>query len=343
MTSSKPLISRDQIVGIFRGFVEGELEFHADLILPHRFDYLNRPMHGHFLLVQLAHENEAILGRITALRSEGRLVSPEGEDYSLRSVMEGWDLREDLRERYLKYRVNVRVLGVVRRHPVSGEILIAPSHRRLPHVGSPVAFPDPEVLRQLAGHDGEGAILGFLAMGEFVWGKENGRVDEQLHPEEWMQILEPTVHVRFRVEDLVARRTFVFARAGYGKSNLIKFLFSVLYREIPTIPKRGGRRVPVGTIIFDRDAEYFWPDDKGRSGPVRCGAPQPSSWWCSRTGSPRTTYYGAFMADRVRPGPAAAAPGDGGGDRPLPRSGRTSRTSASSRRCRMDRWQSWWI
>jgi hypothetical protein len=299
MTPSKPLISRAQIAGIFRGFVEGELEFHADLILPHRFDYLNRPMHGHFLLVQLAHENEAILGRITALRSEGRLVSPEGEDYSLRSVMEGWDLREDLRERYLKYRVNVRVLGVVRRHPVSGEILIAPSHRRLPHVGSPVAFPDPEVLRQLAGHDGEGAILGFLAMGEFVWGQENGKVDKQLHPEEWMQILEPTVHVRFRVEDLVARRTFVFARAGYGKSNLIKFLFSVLYREIPTIPKRGGRRVPVGTLIFDRDAEYFWPDDKGRPG--LCDVEHLREQLVVFTDrEPPDAYYASFIADRVR-------------------------------------------
>ena len=298
MAPSKPLISRDQIVGIFRGFVEGELEFHADLILPHRSDYLNRPMHGHFLLVQLAHEDEAILGRITALRSEGRLVSPEGEDYSLRSVMEGWELREDLRERYLKYRVNVRVLGVVRRDPASGKILIAPSHRRLPHVGSPVAFPDPEVLRQLAGHDGEGAILGFLAMGEFVWGQENGKVDEQLHPEEWMQILEPTVHVHFRVKDLVARRTFVFARAGYGKSNLIKVLFSELYRETPVVLKRGGRPVPVGTIIFDRDAEYFWPDDKGRPG--LCDVPHLADRLVVFTDrEPPDPFYGAFVADKA--------------------------------------------
>lgn len=34
-----------------------------------------------------------------------------------------------------------------------------------------------------------------------------------------------------------------------------------LYRDMPTVENRGGRRAPVGTIIFDSDAEYFWPDD----------------------------------------------------------------------------------
>jgi DNA helicase HerA-like ATPase len=296
MASPNPLIHK--AVGIFRGFIEGQMEFHADLVLPYRPDYLHQPMHGQFLLVQLAHEDEAILGRITALRSEGRLASPEGEDYSLRSVMEGWELREDIRERYVRYRVNVRVLGVVRRDPVSGRLHVAPSHRRLPHVGSPVAFPDPEVLRELAGHEGDGAVLGFLAMGEFVWGKENGKNDEQLFAEEWMRVLEPTVRVRFRVQDLVARRTFVFARAGYGKSNLIKVLFSELYRETPKVPKRGGRQVPVGTIIFDRDAEYFWPDDKGRPG--LCDVPHLADRLVVFTDrKPPDDYYGAFVADRV--------------------------------------------
>jgi hypothetical protein len=65
---------------------------------------------------------------------------------------------------------------------------------------------------------------------------------------------------------LVSRRTFVFARAGFGKSNLNKLLFSELYRGDPHVTKRGGRKVLVGTIIFDPDGEYFWPDDKDRPG-----------------------------------------------------------------------------
>jgi len=65
---------------------------------------------------------------------------------------------------------------------------------------------------------------------------------------------------------MVSRRTFVFARAGFGKSNLIKLLFSNLYENTPTVRKRGSRDVPVGTVLFDPEGEYFWPDDKGRPG-----------------------------------------------------------------------------
>jgi hypothetical protein len=61
------LFPRQEIVGVFRGFREGGLEFHADLTLPYRTKLHNIPMHGQFLLVQLEHPNEAVLGRITSL------------------------------------------------------------------------------------------------------------------------------------------------------------------------------------------------------------------------------------------------------------------------------------
>src|SRR5205807_10306702 len=83
---------------------------------------------------------------------------------------------------------------------------------------------------------------------------------------------EPAIEIKFPVESLVSRRSFVFARAGFGKSNLNKLLFSKLYETTPTVEKRGGRRVPVGTIIFDPDGEYFWPDDKNRPG--LCDVPE---------------------------------------------------------------------
>ena len=49
-------------IGIFKGFSEGGLEFHADLVLPYRSDFQSIPMHGQFLLVQLEDENEGVLG-----------------------------------------------------------------------------------------------------------------------------------------------------------------------------------------------------------------------------------------------------------------------------------------
>jgi len=108
----------------------------------------------------------------------------------------------------------------------------------------------------------EGAELGFLAFGEYIYAAGDNRL--QLEP--WMQVKEPSVVIKFPIDSLVARRTFIFARAGFGKSNLNKLLFADLYKETPTIEKRGGRRVPVGTLLFDPDGEYFWPDDKGRPG-----------------------------------------------------------------------------
>src|SRR5205807_1320509 len=156
-----------QVAGVFRGFREGGLEFHADLSLPYRTDLHNIPMHGQFLIVQLETPNEAVLGRITALASEGRLTSSAGEQFNMRAIRDSRPVPEQLRQDFLNYRVTIRVLGVVRVD--EEDVLFAPSHRRLPHVGSPVAFLSDEVLRHLVGHYDEGAKIGTFALGEYVY------------------------------------------------------------------------------------------------------------------------------------------------------------------------------
>ncbi|MDM7324911.1 MAG: DUF87 domain-containing protein [Thermus sp.] len=287
------LFAKDKVVGIFRGFQKGGLEFHADLVLPYRNEFQNLPMHGQFLLVQLENPGEAILGRITTFFAEGKLAYGEGEEFSIRAMLEDKEVPEDLREQYLRYRVNIRVLGLVR--VMDGRIVFAPSHRRLPHVGSKVAFPDEAVLRELAGHNIEGAPIGHLAFGEFVYAGDNA----EFKPEAWIQVVSPEVLIRFPVSSLVARRSFIFARAGFGKSNLVKLLFSELYRDTPMVEKRGGRKVKVGTILFDPDGEYFWPDDKGRPG--LCDVPHLVDklvvFTSRKAPSP---YYGSFVAGDIR-------------------------------------------
>lgn len=261
------LFTRETTVGIFRGFSEGGLEFHADLVLPYRNEFQSAPMHGQFLVVQLEDEDEAVLGRITSISSEGRLASPAGEDYGIRAVSEERPIPEDLREQYLKYRVNMRVLGVLRK--VDGKLIFAASHRRLPHVGSKVAFLTDDVLREVAGHNISGAAeIGHFALGEFIFAGSDSRLTRL----PWMQVKHPEVVSKFDLIHLVSRRTLVFARAGFGKSNLVKLLFTNLYKGSPTVEKRGGRRAPVGTVIFDPDGEYFWPDDKNRPG--LCDVPE---------------------------------------------------------------------
>lgn len=287
------LFPKAQIVGIFRGFQQGGLEFHADLVLPYRNDFQNIPMHGSFLLVQLETPDEAVLGRIASFSSEGKLSFGSGEEFNIRAVREDRAVPEDLREQYLKYRVNIRVLGVERR---SGSTLtFVPSHRRLPHVGSPVAFPSPEVLREIAGHNIPGASIGHLAFGEFVYAGDNAKYD--VH--DWMQIKSPETEVRFPIESLVSRRSFIFARAGFGKSNLNKLLFSKLYRETPFVEKRAGKKVPVGTVIFDPDGEYFWPDDKGRPG--LCDVPELEDKLVVFTSRNNPSpFYQSFVAGGIR-------------------------------------------
>jgi hypothetical protein len=254
------LFPKDKVVGIFRGFSEGGLEFHADLVLPYRNEFQSTPMHGQFLIVQLESVDEAVFGRISAISAQGRLASGAGEDFGLRAVAEDRDVPDDLRKQYLKYVISIRVLGVIR--IVEGNLTFAASHRRLPHVGSKVAFLSDQVLKEVSGHNIEGAELGFFALGEFIY----SGTDKRLTREPWMQVKSPGIIPRFQAKHLVSRRSFVFARAGFGKSNLVKLLFANLYRETPTVEKRKGRLVPVGTLIFDPDGEYFWPDDKNRPG-----------------------------------------------------------------------------
>lgn len=297
------LFPRNQVVGIFRGFQQGGMEFHADLVLPYRNEFQNIPMHGQFLLVQLETPDEAVLGRIASFSSEGKLSFGSGEEFNIRAVREERPIPEDLREQYLKYRVNIRVLGVLRRNGKG--LTFVPSHRRLPHVGSKVAFPSHEVLREIAGHNIDGAPIGHLAFGEYIYAAGSKSFESQ----EWMQVVEPEVLVHFPIESLVSRRSFIFARAGFGKSNLNKLLFSKLYETTPFVTKRAGRQVPVGTVIFDPDGEYFWPDDKGRPG--LCDAPALEDkivvFTDRRNPSP---FYQSFVAGGIKLDIRRLRPGD---------------------------------
>ncbi|MGI6627673.1 MAG: ATP-binding protein [Bacillota bacterium] len=260
MAQDIDLFPKQRVAGVFRGFTEGGLEFHADLILPYQSRFQDIPMHGQFLLVQLATPDEAVLGRISSMSAEGRLSSGQGDEFAIRAMQEARPIPEDLREQYVRYRVNIRVLGAVRK--VNGAVHFVPSQRRLPHVGSLVAFPSEEVLQEIAGHNDPGVPLGFYALGEFVWGAQN----PAFRPRDWTQVMNPEVMVNFDLTQLISRRTFIFARAGFGKSNVNKLLFSQLYRTTPMKDCKRRKQVPVGTLLFDPEGEYFWPDATGRPG-----------------------------------------------------------------------------
>jgi uncharacterized protein len=283
------------VIGVFRGFSDSGMEFHADLVLPYRDELQSIPIHGQFVLVQLEHEDEAVLGRITSVAAEGRLASPIGEDYAIRAMRDDRPIPDELRDQYLKYRVDIRVLGVER---LSGDKLIfVPSHRRLPHVGAKVALCSPEILKDVASAtdaDPGAAEVGFLAFGEFIYSGDDPRAQH----EDWMVPLPVAILPRFQAAQLVSRRTFVFARAGFGKSNLIKLLFSRLYATDPVLGTRSGP-APVGTIIFDPDGEYFWPDTAGRPGLADVAALTDRIVVFTAQQAP-SPAYGSFVVDTVK-------------------------------------------
>jgi hypothetical protein len=279
------------VIGAFRGARSVGLEFHGELTVPHFEGIDLTPMHGRFVLIELGDPNEAVLGRIAGVTSDGWLTGRVGEEHALRMAAGERQVSADLHGRDVRYRVGVRMLGVVRRR--EDGLLFAPSHRRVPQVGARAAFLSEDVLRHVAGGT-RGSEIGFYALGEFVY---CGRPNTQDAPA-WMKPMEPRVPVRFAVEQLVARRSFVFARAGFGKSNLVKLLFSGLYAQRPAISMPDGRRAPVGTVLFDPDGEYFWPDVHNR--PALCDvedlADQLVVFTNQESPSP---YYGSFKAAGV--------------------------------------------
>jgi uncharacterized protein len=290
------LFERSHVVGVFRGFSEGGMEFHADIVMPYRDEFQAIPMHGQFVLVELEHEHEAVFGRITSIASQGRLTSPVGEDYAVRAVRDQRPIPDELRDQYLKYKVDIRVLGVLREEAT--KLIFVPSHRRLPHVGAKVAFLTPELLAEVANANDKAedtAEIGFLAFGEFIYSGGDPRAPV----EPWMVTMSPAIIPRFQISKLVSRRSFVFARAGFGKSNLVKLLFSKLYATDPSVRRRNGTRVPVGTIIFDPDGEYFWPDHHGR--PALCDVVDLTDRlvvFTNRKAPSRT--YASFVVDGVK-------------------------------------------
>ncbi|MGN6373164.1 MAG: ATP-binding protein [Solirubrobacteraceae bacterium] len=301
------------VIGAFRGTRSSGLEFHGELTVPYFEEIDSVPMHGRFVLIELGDPNEAVLGRMASVTADGWLTGRSGEEHALRMAAGGErQPLEEWRGRDVRYRVGIRMLGVIRRR--EGELLFAPSHRRVPHVGARVAFLSEEVLRHVAGGT-RGSEIGFYALGEFVYcglqeesdssapqgaagQRQSDPPKSRSHAPAWMKAMEPSVPVRFAMEQLVARRSFVFARAGFGKSNLVKLLLSGLYAEDPAISMPDGRRAPVGTVVFDPDGEYFWPDVHNR--PALCDVEELADRLVVFTNQEAPSpYYGSFKAAGV--------------------------------------------
>ena len=285
------LFDKGAAAGIFLGLEEGGLSFGAEITLNYNAEYQRRPMIGMYVVVELDRSDEAVLGRIVAISSHGRLASEAGEDMGARAVEQQRDLPEDIKQQFLRYRCSVRLLGLLRE--VGANILYTPSHRRLPHLGAKVAFAADDLLQVVAGARRPGASIGFLALGEFVYAEGH---EAALHLPLTLQLMAPPVEPRFDASALVSRRTAVLARSGFGKSNLLKILFTRLYEHSPTIPDALGHQMAVGTLVLDPEGDYFWPGAGPSSPPGLCDVPALQDQIVVATDRrPPFPYYGSFV------------------------------------------------
>lgn len=239
----------DKQIGNFIGAGERDFGFAADIVVPYDKDELKHPQLGQFLLVRLSAE-EYTLGRITRFTPAGMLATPEGEEYMTRMGRENIEIPLNLKQAKIKYRINLKLLGAIKHADNEAGFIYVPSQRRMPHLGAQVYWLQEDLRGKICRYAApDGAELGYFALGEFIYsGKKQD--DEFEHRQ-------PRLPITFDVNNLVSKRTAVFARAGYGKSNLIKLLTAELYRKGAPKTARGK---PAGVLIFDADGEYFWPD-----------------------------------------------------------------------------------
>jgi len=216
----------DDVIGIFVGLESSSNEYIAWLIAPYRQNFAVKI--GSLLLIQSV--QEMIVVRVMDYIPRGEFVSSMGEKW-LNEIASQNAINEigfEIKKSKISYKVRVKVLGSLS----SGKFY--PGLRLIPQITSKVRSPNSEECRN---------IINQALEDQSANGVEIGVYD-----------LNRDIKIIFDQIELNAKRTFIFARAGYGKSNLMKVLSSKWKSD------NGG------LLIFDADGEYAVTDKKNRPG-----------------------------------------------------------------------------
>jgi len=231
------IFDEESPIGILKGFSPLPEQLEVDVIMP--ADERVYPRFGEFLLIEIDHSS-ALVGRVSRVQAAGQLMTEQGERYLADLAGANQDMPATVARQLLRYTIKMQLLGKLSLHAgVRFEFSVG--QREFSAMGRRVRRPSREALNYLCNvgldEDPSAAPLGELAYGQHV---------------------ETSVKIKISVNRLKGRRSFVFARAGYGKSNLIKYLVSQLYATPPE----------VGLLIIDPEGEYAFPDVHGRFGLV---------------------------------------------------------------------------
>lgn len=289
------LFEPNRLIGMFKGFTEEGLEFRAEIVSPYQASEDLAPRIGQFLLVELGSPDEAAIGRITRFFPVGVLAGQEGDEYLAEVQRSRIEVPEQLKERRLRYNVKVRLLGGLRLDygAEKQRPKFVPTVRKLPHLGARVALPGDQILAflcNLGAQTPNAQTIGHYSLGEIIYNGGEQAGEDFLLPQT------QCFPVKFDINSLISRRSFVFARAGYGKSNMLKLLISQLYDGDGPKDKSGRA---VGMLVLDPEGEYFWPDEDQRPG--LCNVPHLKDKVAVFTDRRQPdAYYGSWKVGGIR-------------------------------------------
>lgn len=136
---------------------------------------------------------------------------------------------QDIKNKKIRYRVKIKLLGSFNK---SSEVF-TPGIRDIPHITSKAVKPSTETIKKIC---------------------NQALQDQAKGPKIGTYWLDNEIAIHFDLTDLISKRTFIFARAGYGKSNLMKVIASNWKEDFGSL------------IIFDPEGEYAFTDKKKRPG-----------------------------------------------------------------------------
>lgn len=216
-------MNNGSVMGVFIGLESSRYEYIADIIAPYKANFALEI--GDFLLID--NLGRFLVSRVTEYRPTGELTAFMGQKW-LGDVANNLDaIGMDIKEKKIRYIVKIKILGTLENQR------FRPGVTSIPNITSKVYKPSQEQLEEIIN-----TVNSDQAGGSVIGSLYSNR----------------DIEVRFNISELNSKRTFIFARAGYGKSNLMKLIAS-------SWPKGEG-----GLVIFDPEGEYATTDNKGRPG-----------------------------------------------------------------------------
>ena len=207
------MASKGDIIGMFIGLESATYEYIATIIAPYKSHFSIRV--GDYLLIDSI--GDYIVSRVTDYKPTGELMSFMGQKWLGDVSNDAEAIGLDIKERKIRYNVRIKILGSLNGREFK------PGVSRIPHITSNVIRPDAEQTRAIINAVNDAQQAG-TEIGKFY--------------------MDESIDIKFNVSDLNSKRTFIFARAGYGKSNLMKIIANAW-------PKSEG-----GLLIFDPEGEY---------------------------------------------------------------------------------------